>query len=263
MTPNTISSTARLTAKATLHQALADHDGNPAHPAVAAAIEALAPLNPTPAPTQTPELLEGQWRLISAPSFPDGEQLADGSYCYRLGRLAFNMFHPRDLNVVINQVWQPVWPIQEGPQRSHDIVVAFTIRQDTVPPLQGIVRNLGVCEPASDTALRVWFTGGILEPAQGTDMAQWHRIFGDQTKASHTSLKDWFQGLFLKLMFGLVPPTAMAPDTGRVEFTIQRSPQGSLTILYLDEELRITRGHKETVLICDRSKGPLPSESPL
>ncbi|ASC72691.1 uncharacterized protein XM38_036490 [Halomicronema hongdechloris C2206] len=252
MTTDTTHLADRLAAKAALRQVLAEHDGDPHHEAVAAAIDTLAALNPTPAPTQTPDLLEGELRLISAPSFPDGQKLDDGSYCYSLGRLAFDMFQPRNLRLVINQVWQPVWPIQGGPQRSHDIVVDFTTRQDNEPPLRGIVRNLGGCEPANDTALRVWFTGGVLEPAPGTDLSQWNTVFGDQTQPAPDSLKSWFQGLFLKLMFGLVPPAGIDPNTGRVEFQMKRSPKGSLTILYLDEELRITRGHKETVLICDR-----------
>ncbi len=33
---------------------------------------------------------------------------------------------------------------------------------------------------------------------------------------------------------------------------MKRSPKGRLEVLYLDEELRITKGEKGTVLVCER-----------
>jgi len=44
----------------------------------------------------------------------------------------------------------------------------------------------------------------------------------------------------------------MDRQTGRVSFKMQRSPKGKLELLYLDEELRITRGERGTVLVCER-----------
>ena len=44
----------------------------------------------------------------------------------------------------------------------------------------------------------------------------------------------------------------MNPETGEVAFAMKRSPKGSLEIIYLDEELRITRGNKGTVVVCER-----------
>jgi hypothetical protein len=242
----------QIQSKQALREALKAYGGNPQHEAVAAAINRLIEQNPTSAPARQTTLLEGDWLLTSAPSFPNGELQPDGSYVYTLGRLAFNMFEPRDLKVVINQVSQPVFPIQRTGQYTHDIVVKFTVLDETVSSLQGIVRNLGVCEPGSDTALQVQFTGGVLEPAAGTDLAAWNAIFGTPGSAHRPSLKDWTQSLFLKLMFGLVPPTGMNPQTGRSEFSMKRSPNGSLGILYLDEDLRITKGEKGTVLVCEK-----------
>jgi hypothetical protein len=52
----------------------------------------------------------------------------------------------------------------------------------------------------------------------------------------------------------------MDAETGRIEFQMKRSPKGALDILYLDEELRITKGQKETVLVCDRvAESPMKS----
>jgi hypothetical protein len=33
---------------------------------------------------------------------------------------------------------------------------------------------------------------------------------------------------------------------------MNKSPQGLLKILYLDDELRITKGNRETILVCQR-----------
>lgn len=254
MASNTLrnSETSRNALKGDLRAALASHHGDPRHPVVTKIIENLATLNPTPIPTQNSQLLDGNWQLISAPIFPDGRRLADGTYCYTLGRLAFNMFQPQDLTVVILQVFQPVLPMEKPMQRTHDIVVNFAIVHPNTPSLRGTVRNLGICKPASDTVLQVQFTGGALEPAADTDLQQWSAIFENPKALPHSSIKDWFQNQLLKLMFGLVPPKEMDKETGRIEFRMRRSPKGSLTILYLDEELRITRGQRETVLVCER-----------
>lgn len=249
--PSTETTEARIAAKRALREAIAAQQGDPSHGAVARAIAALATLNPTPAPAHHP-CLEGHWRLISAPSFPDGELRADGRYMYTLGRLAFNMFPPQDLKVVINQVFQPVVPIPDTGQYTHDILVHFTTLGDDLPPLRGIVRNLGVCEPGRDSVLKVRFTGGALEPADDADRQQWRAIFEHPAASGELNLKAWFQRLLLQWMFGLVPPKGMDADSGRMEFAMKRSPTGSLEILYLDDELRITKGQKETVLICDR-----------
>jgi hypothetical protein len=243
---------ARHAAKAKLREVLTDQLGDPQQEAVMAAIAQLVSLNPSLNLVDPMARLTGDWRLISAPSFPQGKRQADGTYVYTLGRLAFNMFQPQALRVVINQVTQPVLPIPDTPYHSHDIVVHFTTLTQEWAPLQGIVRNLGICEPSSDTTLQVQFTGGSLEPAADTDRQQWQTMFGKPTSAARlTDLKDWFQGLFLKLLFGLVPPQGM-DDEGRLAFTMQRSPKVTLTVLYLDDELRITKGEKGTVLVCER-----------
>lgn len=239
-------------AKLALRQALAVAGGNTKDEAVIAAIENLRQLNPNPAPTRDGKLLDSDWLLISAPNFPGGERLANGKFAYTLGRLAFNMFQPTKLKVVIDRVLQPVFLIGNGEQRSHDIVVEFTTANESLPQISGVVRNLGVCEPISDTLLQVKFTGGILAPQNPNQMDAWQAVFGQQRQNTKRTFKESLMlGLF-KLMFGLVPPDTMNPDTGEVKFIMERSPKGRLEILYLDEELRITCGEKGTILVCER-----------
>ncbi|MFM2062014.1 MAG: hypothetical protein RLZZ507_1684 [Cyanobacteriota bacterium] len=237
-------------AKTALRQALAACGGNTKDKTVIAAIENLQSFNPTTAPAQSGSLMDGEWLLISAPNFPQGEQLADGRFAYTLGRLAFNMFQPTKLKVVIDRVFQPVFPLENGEVRSYDIVVEFTTIDDSIPQLSGIVRNQGICQPVNDTVLQVQFTGGILKPQSATKMQEWKAVFG-QGKPEKKSWQNILMSGFLRLMFGLVPPQTMNPETGEISFIMNRSPKGRLEILYLDEELRITRGEKGTVLVCE------------
>lgn len=243
-------------AKANLRKVLAEYEGNTKHEAVVTAIQKLCAVNPLKDPARSGQLLEGEWVLISAPNFPEGERQEDGKYRYTLGRLAFNMFQPVDLKIVIDRVLQPVFLVDNGEQRTHDIIVEFTtVGEDNQPILRGIVRNLGVCEPMNDETLKVKFTGGILAPQTFDNIETWKTVFKQSGQSSRRSLKEKIMFNLFKLMLGLVPPKEMNPETGEVSFKMKRSPQVSLNILYLDEELRITCGDKGTILVCERGTG--------
>lgn len=246
---------AQTAAKTALRQALSSCQGDTKHDAVATAIEQLAQLNPTPAPARNHALMDGQWRLISAPSFPNRIETADGKYLYTLGRLAFNMFQPTDLKIAIDRVLQPVLPTGEGEQRTHDIIVEFTTVDPTGPALKGRVYNLGICKPIQDNILQVQFTGGCLEPQDQQQIAAWQARFGNQSRPVSQGLKQRFMTGLIQLMFGIVPPSGIS-DEGQVTFKMRRSPKGKLELLYLDEELRITRGERGTVLVCERISDP-------
>ncbi len=241
----------RLAIKNELKEALKAYEGDVKHHLVKEKIAQLCQLNPTPTPTHSNQLESAEWLLISAPSFPQGEKLADGKYAYTLGRLAFNMFEPTSLKLVIDSVKQPVVLLGESEKRTHDIIVEFTIIDPAFPHLKGIVCNKGVCYPADDKTLQVEFTGGTLAPNPHQDLETWKKIFS-QPLPSKKGFGEQLMSIFLKFMFGLVPPQGMNLETGEIAFTMKRSPKGRLDVLYLDEELRITRGEKGTVLVCQR-----------
>ena len=239
-----------LETKMALREALKTYDGDVKNQKVKAKIEQLSQLNPIEKPTHS-SLLESHWLLISAPSFPQGQKLSNGKYAYTLGKLAFNMFQPTNLKLVIDSVKQPVVLLGEKSKRSHDIVVEFNIIDELFPPLKGIVRNLAVCYPVDNKNLQAEFTGGIFAPQKGENLSTWKDIFV-QAKASKKGLKEQLMSVFFKLMFGLTPPQGMNTETGEISFTMKRSPKGRLEILFLDEELRITKGKKENILIFER-----------
>lgn len=90
--------------------------------------------------------------MLNASAFPGGQRQADGTSAYTLGRMSFDMFQSPDLLVKIDRVSQPILPIAHTTQYTHDIIAEFTIVDDDmpphdIPPLSGIVSNLGVCEP--------------------------------------------------------------------------------------------------------------------
>ncbi|OUL19602.1 PAP/fibrillin family protein [Nostoc sp. 106C] len=239
-------------AKQDLRQALAANGGNTKDKHVIGAIENLQSLNPAIAPTHSGTLLDSNWLLISAPNFPEGEQLPDGSFAYTLGRVAFEMFQPTQLKVVIQRVLQPVFLLGNGEQRSHDIIVEFTTIDESLSKLAGTIRTQGVCSPLNETVLQVQFTGGTLAPQEPTNMAGWQAVFGNQQPPSGISWQKKLKSAVFRLLFGIVPPQGMNLETGEVSFSMKRSPKGRVEILYLDEELRITRSERGTVLVCER-----------
>ena len=244
----------REAAKIAFRSALAVHGGDTKNQLVLEALEKLESLNPTEKPAHSP-LLEGDWLLISSPNFPGGQQRSDGKFVYTLGRLAFNMFQPVELSLVINCVKQPVIPLGEGEKSTYNIVIEFETIDESQPPLQGIVKNLGWCCPSSDKTLKVQFTGGELAPLATLDteaMKTWLSVFGSQTQPVNLSIFDRFKFLVAKIMFGLERSGDMDKKTGKVSFSMAKSPQGTLEVLYLDEELRITRGNRGSVVVCER-----------
>lgn len=241
----------RTVAKTALRNALSSCKGDTQHTAVATAIEQLVQLNPTSAPARDHALMDGQWLLISAPNFPDRIETADGKYVYTLGRLAFDMFQPNDLKITIDRVLQPVLPTGNGQQRTHHILVEFTTVDPTIPELKGKVYTLGICEPIQDNLLQVQFTGGCLEPQDQQPLPIWQAQFGNQSPPAQRGLKKRLMTSIIQLMFGIVPPSG-SDDKGRIAFKMHRSPKGKLEVLYLDQELRITRGERGTVLVCER-----------
>lgn len=244
--------TTRDVAKTALREALQKYDRDVKHEAVKAKIEQLCELNPTIAPACSDRLESSEWMLISAPSFPQGEKLPNGKYCYTLGRLSFNMFEPTKLKIVIDCVKQPILKLKEDSKFTHDIIVEFTVINLDYPKLKGVIHNLGRCYPQSEDTLKVEFTGGKLNPQPNQDLSLWKQVF-NQEKSDNKGLQELFTSFILKIIFGLVPPKGMNEQTGDISFEMKRSPKGNLKILYLDEEIRITLGEKGTILVCEHS----------
>lgn len=245
-------------AKTALIEALKTSRGDTKNQEVVAAIEKLASLNPESELTEKEELLEGNWLLINAPNFPNRQNDTQGRYIYTLGRLAFNMFEPVGLKVEIERVLQPVFPTGKGNEFTHDIVVEFKTIDENIPELKGIVKNLAVCSPISKDTVQVKFTGGELMPRdteKPSKIKEWLQVFGQKSQKSQQfqpSLREQINSTFIKWMFGISKASNIDNQTGKRVFTMKKSPKGSLKLLYLDDDLRITKGNRETILVCQR-----------
>lgn len=245
----------RKVAKTALKIALANHNGDTKHPAVIDAIALLSSLNSTPNPAQHRALLEGNWLLISAPNFPGKLEDSANGFVYTLGRLTFNKFEPIDLRVALEKVSQPIFATDKENQYSYDIVVEFKIVDENYPELKGIVKNLAVCSPVESDIVQVEFTGTELMPLvddERADLKLWLETFSSDRSKSQISFFERLKFWLVQTMFGMSKVSAIEPKTGKQSFAINKSPKGKLKLLYLDEELRITRGNRESVLVCQR-----------
>ena len=239
-------------AKTELLQVLTKYDGDTKNPVVATSIDKLVVLNPSNSPTSNKDLLQGNWLLINAPNFPDRQENKQHKYVYNLGRLAFNMFQPTSLKVAIQEVIQPVFATEKEDEYTHDIVVQFKTIDDNIPQLTGIIKNLALCHPVDRNTVRVYFTGGELIPANTDQLEQWLSVFSSNFPKASVNIAQSLKSWFITWMFGIKTTSEIDKQTGKKSFTMTKSPKGLLKILYLDEELRITKGNKGTVLICKR-----------
>jgi hypothetical protein len=150
---------------------------------------------------------------------------------------------------------------------SFSIVTAFTIEphlpscpcapnKDVRRPIRAIMTTYGYTLPDPHVPNRhsVWITGGKIEPNNDpVDQREWKRQFslhppkhgfGEQAKL-----------LAVKLLLGANIPKEMGPD-GSLEYAFTRPLGGHgmayVDVLYIDETLRVVRGHRGTVFVFSR-----------
>ena len=244
--------TLREQAKLDLKQALKQHQGDTQAEPVTQAIACLASLNPNPNPRDNPSLLEGNWLLINAPNFPGKLQDPESKFVYTLGRLAFNKFTPANLKIAIARVFQPVLAAETSNCYSYDIIVDFDIVDRDYLQLQGTIKNLAVCSFVDRDTVQVEFTGAELFPRETTQIDLWLNIFGEDNRTSPMPLLERLQLWLVQKMFGIGEVSPIDRHTGKRYFAIDRSPKGKLKLLYLDDELRITQGKRESILVCQK-----------
>lgn len=57
----------------------------------------------------------------------------------------------------------------------------------------------------------------------------------------------------MQVAFGFKGPADSQGPGGELSYEMKRSPKGSLDILYLDDEMRVTRGNRGALTIVSRS----------
>lgn len=153
--------------------------------------------------------------------------------------------------------------------RTYNIVTAFTIEphqqefakapnQLIRRPIMGIMTTYGFILPDPNVNNRwtIWFTGGKIQPNDDIeDKREWKRFFGTTTNLTPRTLGEKVKCLAANLLMGANPSSSMNSD-GSMEFDFERPLGGHgvayIDILYLDDTLRIVRGHRGTIFIFTR-----------
>ena len=175
---------------------------------------------------------------------------------------------------------------------SYHLVSDITIHTPDGQDLPATMMNEAWCyeNPNVSNRLMVTFTGGTLLPALETvedssKMQLWKQTFDEayQHADEQRTYFGWMFYYFMKLLFGLsmtVPGSSTATDNGSgnalspsntsnttmsmktrreiaknsFHFNMKRSPTGHFDVLYLDEDIRITKGNRGTVVVVERCR---------
>lgn len=275
--------------KKDLRSLLIQHGGCPKHPDVQKVIDQLTELNPSKDLDciTLPSFL-GEFTALTAPNWPgriepmpqqkevDNEagKCQDIKYQYKLGRLSFNIFQPNNLVCTLRSVRNLVMPTTDEKHGDDRCTLAYPLVSDIIIhtpegiDLPATLINEAICYENTDVKNRVMasFSGGTLMPANQvkTDshkMKIWTKTFeGAYSKAAEEmSYVGRTVQFILKSLLGLTLPkdidsTSLLEEEHAFHFEMKRSPVGYLDILYLDDDIRITKGNRGTIVVVERSE---------
>jgi hypothetical protein len=271
-----LSMTAISEAKSSLKRIVLENNGDTNQQAVQDALENLQKLSAAERgdaewkPTQNMSFHTGRWRTISAPLFPGrllDEEDGNGKAKFSLGRMTFNMFKPTKSVCAVEQIVNIIEPIDETNkgdsedssewEQSYDVEVLMEISVlgKEYIKLPAKLVNYGTCTPTSSTRLGVKFRGGTMQPnfdmtlkENEALMVAWKETFeGAITKEADAQsllgkLATGATNVLMKVMMGLEPPVDCTELTQT--YSIKRPIAGHLDILYMDNNLRITKGNR-------------------
>lgn len=219
------------------------------------------------------DLVLGDWKILSAPDFPD-RIVTEGEpnkFQYTLGRVAFNVFEPKKAIVTIlhpqivnsvhrykNEQKEGVEEHQEG-KSTYNVVNKIIIHTENGDlPAELYLQGYCYPTPQNDDRLTVGFTTGTLRKSAKEDadyekdeklQKLWEDTFGDiYSKADEQrgyleSTMRWAMKFMLKMTM---------PTDESMSYEMKRVMHGYLDILFLDEEMRITRGNRGSVVIMEK-----------
>ena len=267
-------------AKKHLRDVLAANYFNTKNEEVAEAIESLSKLwksdaNATiaVAPAKS-DLILGDWRILSAPDYP-GRIITEGEpnkFQYTLGRIAFNIFEPKKAIVTIlypsivnsvhrhkNEQNEDGQKQQEEGKATYNFVNKIIIHTENGDlPAELYLEGYCYPTPQNDERLTVGFTGGTLRKSAKEDadytkdeklQTVWENAFGDiYSKADKErgyleSMMRWMMKFMLKMTM---------PTDESMTYEMKRVMHGYLDCLFLDEEMRITRGNRGSIVVMEK-----------
>lgn len=271
-------------AKSKLKTVLQQHKGSTKNADVMKAIHQLAAMNPTKNAAESPLLL-GEFIAHTSPDFPGRikpEKGMENVVQYTLGRLSFGIFQPHHLKCTIRSVRNSIIENSEddeseAAEAARDFSAAngncktftYPIQIDlTIHTPKGDLpatmchSAIAYVMPEHPDRLGVTFRGGSLAPTYAVSsdpelLALWKEVFEhaySKAEKERSFMSSVLQFVFKKV-FQLSTPTdddLEDNDKHAVSFAMKRSPRGYLDVLYLDEDIRITRGNRGTIIVVER-----------
>ena len=127
--------------------------------------------------------------------------------------------------------------------------------------IKGILTNQGyaVPDPNVPNRLSIWFSGGALEVQdEPADLEEWMKVF-DSACAPERNVREYANILAARVLLGALVPEGMEDD-GSMSYDLKKPIGGHGTaycdIVYMDDDLRIMRGHHGSVYVCSRVPEP-------
>lgn len=258
-------------AKSKLMALLRQNHGSTKNPEVMAAVNDIVAMNPVQNALESPLLL-GEFIAHTSPDFPGRIKSPTGQedvVQYTLGRLSFGIFQPHSLVCTVRAVRNSMVECEDEFQVDGQRTFAYPIQIDLTVhtekgDLSATMKHAARCYeiPEHPNRLGVTFSGGSLTPAHSVRsdpelMAVWEEVFDraySKAEAERTFMSSVMQYV-LKSVFQLTTPTdedAARDCSHTVSFDMKRSPRGYLDVLYLDEDIRITRGNRGTIIVVER-----------
>jgi hypothetical protein len=258
---------------ANLMELLTEYDGSTKHPSVVNSVTKLSKLNPTEKPARS-DLLLGKFNIVSAPNFPgriiaesdDGAEYENAHvFKYTLGKMSFGVFQPHAMECTLRQVYTDIQIKRDGTDDTK--LLSYPLISDLIihtpnGDLSATLRNRADSYVKSDDRLTVDFQGSTLSPsaavlADDELFSLWKETFAQAyTKADRegSKLSTVFRYI-LRIALKMTTPSdedAERREDNSFSFEMKRAPRGYYDVLYLDEEIRISRGNRGTIVIMRR-----------
>lgn len=239
---------------------------------VADIIAKLSERHPCPQGFANLDCFTGDFAALSVPNFPgrikaskkNEEDIAQ----YTLGRLSFNIFQPNELVCTVTSIQNQLYRKSNDDDKDvfiYNFIVDLTIHAPD-GDLEATLINRAFCREneSRHNRMSVTFTGGSLIPGNESTsydnsmLVLWERTFAKAYKRAteERTFLGWIYHYCLVLFLGLTMPKDAHMARSRSEhsfhFDIKRPPKGYFDILYLDNNMRITKGNRGTISVVER-----------
>ena len=198
-------------------------------------IESLTKLNPNPELSKAPELALGYFEAVKATL--KGKPKANAGVfgaTFTLGRAAFNAFQPKEQEVIHDHTYNYV--ATQGRDEEYLLASALSIKNPdpSLQPLKGYMVFRGKFSFSGGNEMEVTFLQSVLRPVHPEDedeLQTWKQLFAEKN-----------------------------PSMDERGFMTVNLPgaKGSITHIYLDDELRIVKGNGGNTFVTRRMPGPGP-----